>query len=75
MVRSGSSAQGRIATEPYPWYRLYLCGATTGELGPKGLDSTSSRKPPSRSLLKQFKTAPELGHGNGPVNHTTYRGE
>lgn len=28
-----------------------------------------------RFITEAIRTAPELGHGNGPVNHITYKGE
>ncbi|WP_418887403.1 bifunctional hydroxymethylpyrimidine kinase/phosphomethylpyrimidine kinase, partial [Klebsiella pneumoniae] len=46
----------------------------TAELA-KGRTVAKAVETAKRFITEAIQTALELGHGNGPVNHTTYRGE
>ena len=64
----------RIATNHTHGTGCTYAAVITAELA-KGLTVAQAVETAKRFITEAIQTAPELGHGNGPVNHTTYRGE
>lgn len=64
----------RIATNHTHGTGCTYAAVITAELA-KGRTVAQAVETAKRFITEAIQTAPELGHGNGPVNHTTYRGE
>ena len=64
----------RIATKHTHGTGCTYAAVITAELA-KGRTVVQAVETAKRFITEAIQTAPELGHGNGPVNHTTYRGE
>ena len=64
----------RIATNHTHDTGCTYAAVITAELA-KGRTVAQAVETAKRFITEAIQTAPELGHGNGPVNHTTYRGE
>ena len=64
----------RIATNHTHGTGCTYAAVITAELA-KGRTVVQAVETAKRFITEAIQTAPELGHGNGPVNHTTYRGE
>ncbi len=64
----------RIATNHTHGTGCTYAAVITAELS-KGRTVAQAVETAKRFITEAIQTAPELGHGNGPVNHTTYRGE
>ncbi len=64
----------RIATNHTHGTGCTYAAVITAELA-KGRIVAQAVETAKRFITEAIQTAPELGHGNGPVNHTTYRGE
>ena len=64
----------RIATNHTHGTGCTYAAVITAELA-KGRTVAHAVETAKRFITEAIQTAPELGHGNGPVNHTTYRGE
>ncbi|MDG4519164.1 bifunctional hydroxymethylpyrimidine kinase/phosphomethylpyrimidine kinase [Streptococcus suis] len=64
----------RISTNHTHGTGCTYAAVITAELA-KGRTVAQAVETAKRFITEAIQTAPELGHGNGPVNHTTYRGE
>ena len=64
----------RIATNHTHGTGCTYAAVITAELA-KGRTVVQAVETAKRFITEAIQTVPELGHGNGPVNHTTYRGE
>ena len=64
----------RIATNHTHGTGCTYAAVITAELA-KGRTVAQAVETAKRFITEAIQTAPELGHRNGPVNHTTYRGE
>ncbi|HEM3690003.1 TPA: bifunctional hydroxymethylpyrimidine kinase/phosphomethylpyrimidine kinase [Streptococcus suis] len=64
----------RIATNHTHGTGCTYAAVITAELA-KGRTVAQAVETAKRFITEAIQTAPELGHGNGPVNHTTYKGE
>ncbi|HFU4229735.1 TPA: bifunctional hydroxymethylpyrimidine kinase/phosphomethylpyrimidine kinase [Streptococcus suis] len=64
----------RIATNHTHGTGCTYAAVITAELA-KGRTVAQAVETAKRFITEAIQTAPGLGHGNGPVNHTTYRGE
>lgn len=64
----------RIATNHTHGTGCTYAAVITAELA-KGRTVAQAVETAKRFITEAIQTVPELGHGNGPVNHTTYRGE
>ena len=64
----------RIATNHTHGTGCTYAAVITAELA-KGRTVAQAVETAKRFITEAIQTAAELGHGNGPVNHTTYRGE
>ncbi|WP_333564548.1 bifunctional hydroxymethylpyrimidine kinase/phosphomethylpyrimidine kinase [Streptococcus parasuis] len=64
----------RIATNHTHGTGCTYAAVITAELA-KGRTVAQAVETAKRFITEAIQNAPELGHGNGPVNHTTYRGE
>ena len=64
----------RIATNHTHGTGCTYAAVITAELA-KGRTVAQAVETAKRFITEAIQTPPELGHGNGPVNHTTYRGE
>lgn len=64
----------RISTNHTHGTGCTYAAVITAELA-KGRTVAKAVETAKRFITEAIQTALELGHGNGPVNHTTYRGE
>jgi len=64
----------RIATNHTHGTGCTYAAVITAELA-KGRTVAQAVETAKRFITEAIQNAPDLGHGNGPVNHTTYRGE
>ena len=64
----------RIATNHTHGTGCTYAAVITAELA-KGRTVAQAVETTKRFITEAIQTVPELCHGNGPVNHTTYRGE
>lgn len=64
----------RISTNHTHGTGCTYAAVITAELA-KGRTVAQAVETAKRFITEAIQTAPELGHGNGPVNHTTYKGE
>lgn len=64
----------RIATKHTHGTGCTYAAVITAELA-KGRSVQEAVGTAKRFITEAIRTAPELGHGNGPVNHVTYKGD